>query len=426
MKRVIAALLGGIFTIFPTNAQHRYTLDECVKEAINNNWALRNANNRIKIADEQKKEALTNYFPTISATGGGFIADKGLIEMNMGGQTMSMAKDGIAIGAMAMQPIFAGGQIINGNKLAKVGEESSRLQLQLTENEIRLNTENYFWQIVMLKQKLHTLDQVEAYVERARVDAQAAIDAGIRNRNDLLQVQLRKNEMRTAHIQVENTLSLCHELLAQYMGHANDSIQIAYSFTEENYPMPDNPRSLFTPAEQALLQTSEYQLLEKQVDAENLQYKLAIGKQLPTVAVGGAYVFNNVLDKSQNNVMGMVTVSVPISSWWGGSHAIKRSKLSVQNAENDRQNQSEQLVIRIHKAWNDLNDAYKQIAIAKESIEQSEENLRLNSDYYQAGTATISDLLDAQTLYQQSCDKYVEAFTHFELKKCEYLQATGR
>lgn len=426
MKRIIAALLGGIFTIFPTNAQHRYTLDECVKEAINNNWALRNANNRIKIADEQKKEALTNYFPTISATGGGFIADKGLIEMNMGGQTMSMAKDGIAIGAMAMQPIFAGGQIVNGNKLAKVGEESSRLQLQLTENEIRLNTENYFWQIVMLKQKLHTLDQVEAYVERARVDAQAAIDAGIRNRNDLLQVQLRKNEMRTAHIQVENTLSLYHELLAQYMGHANDSIQIAYSFTKENYPMPDNPHSLFTPAEQALLQTSEYQLLEKQVDAENLQYKLAIGKQLPTVAVGGAYVFNNVLDKSQNNVMGMVTVSIPISSWWGGSHAIKRSKLSVQNAENDRQNQSEQLVIRIHKAWNDLNDAYKQIAIAKESIEQSEENLRLNSDYYQAGTATISDLLDAQTLYQQSCDKYVEAFTHFELKKCEYLQATGR
>lgn len=426
MKRVIAALLGGIFTIFPLSAQHRYTLDECVKEAINNNRALRNANNRIKIADEQKKEALTNYFPTISAAGGGFIADKGLIEMNMGGQTMSMAKDGIVASVLAMQPIFAGGQIVNGNKLAKVGKESSRLQLQLTENEIRLNTENYFWQIVMLKQKLHTLDLVEAYVERARVDAQAAIDAGIRNRNDLLQVQLRKNEMRTAHIQVENTLALCHELLAQYMGHANDSIQIAYSFTEDNYPMPDNPRSLFTPAEQALLQTSEYQLLEKQVDAENLQYKLAIGKQLPTVAIGGAYVFNNVLDKSQNNVMGMVTVSVPISSWWGGSHAIKRSKLSVQNVENDRQNQSEQLIIRMHKAWNDLNDAYKQIAIAKESIEQSEENLRLNSDYYQVGTATISDLLDAQTLYQQSCDKYVEAFTHFELKKCEYLQATGR
>ena len=38
----------------------------------------------------------------------------------------------------------------------------------------------------------------------------------------------------------------------------------------------------------------------------------------------------------------------------------------------------------------------------------------------------MNELLDAQTLYQQSRDKYVEAFTNYELKKREYLQATGR
>jgi len=81
--------------------------------------------------------------------------------------------------------------------------------------------------------------------------------------------------------------------------------------------------------------------------------------------------------------------------------------------------------VKMRKAWNDMNDAYKQVGIAQESIVQSEENLRLNTDYYQAGTATISDLLDAQTLYQQSRDKYVESFTNYEVKKREYLQATG-
>ena len=35
-------------------------------------------------------------------------------------------------------------------------------------------------------------------------------------------------------------------------------------------------------------------------------------------------------------------------------------------------------------------------------------------------------MLDAQTLYQQSLDKYVEAFANYELKKREYLLATGR
>ena len=38
----------------------------------------------------------------------------------------------------------------------------------------------------------------------------------------------------------------------------------------------------------------------------------------------------------------------------------------------------------------------------------------------------MSELLEAQSLYRQSRDKYVEAYTHYELKKREYLQLTGR
>ena len=52
--------------------------------------------------------------------------------------------------------------------------------------------------------------------------------------------------------------------------------------------------------------------------------------------------------------------------------------------------------------------------------------LRQNTDYYKAGTVTISELLEVQSLYRQSRDKYVEAYTHYELKKREYLQLTGR
>ena len=147
---------------------------------------------------------------------------------------------------------------------------------------------------------------------------------------------------------------------------------------------------------------------------------------MPSVAVGAGYLYNNVMDKSQNNLIGMLTVSVPISSWWGGSHDMKRQKIQIASSLNDKQDKSELLMVKMRKAWNDMNDAFKQVDIAKESIAQSEENLRLNTDYYQAGTATISDLLDAQTLYQQSRDKYVESVTNYEVKKREYLQATGR
>lgn len=105
---------------------------------------------------------------------------------------------------------------------------------------------------------------------------------------------------------------------------------------------------------------------------------------------------------------------------------MKRQKLQVRNAENRLADQSELLCIQMQNTWNTMNDAYKQVEIAVESIGQASENLRLQTDYYQAGTCTMSDLLEAQTLYQQSRDKYVESYAQYEVKKREYLQATGR
>ncbi len=427
MKKIFAIIMGGLAMNLPASSQEskNYSLDECISEAVRNNLTLRNADNEIAMSTEQRKEALTKYFPTVSAVGGGFIANKGMLEMDLGGMTMSLAKDGWVAGVTAMQPVFAGGQIINSNKLAKVGEDAARLQRGLSENEVRLNTEQYYWQLVQLKENLRTLDLLNRQLERVRQDAQNAVDAGVRNRNDLLQVQLRQNEVKASRIQVENAISTVKDLLAQVMGHAGESIEVESRIVSD-YPMPESPQQIFQSAESSLFQTNEYQLLGKQIEASKLQYKLAVGKNLPSVAVGGGYLYNNVMDKSQNRLMGMVTVSVPISSWWGGSHDMKRRKLQVESAENEKRDKSELLVVKMRKAWNDLTDAYRQVAIAQESIMQSEENLRLNTDYYQTGTATMSDLLDAQSLYQQSRDKYVESFTDYEVKKREYLQATGR
>ena len=167
--------------------------------------------------------------------------------------------------------------------------------------------------------------------------------------------------------------------------------------------------------------------MKQNLQASKLQYKMAVGKNLPTVAIGGGLVYDNfVMGQDQSFYMGFVTVSVPLSGWWGGTHSIKKHKLQVKNAENLLNDNSEMLVIRMQNVWNTLNDSYRKAEIALLSVEQSSENLRLNMDYYSAGTATMSELLDAQTLYQQSRDKYVEAYTNYELSKREYLQATGR
>jgi outer membrane protein TolC len=80
----------------------------------------------------------------------------------------------------------------------------------------------------------------------------------------------------------------------------------------------------------------------------------------------------------------------------------------------------------MQNARNGVEEAYQQLQLAQQSIEQAEENLRLYRNYYRAGTSRMSDLLEAQLLYQQSCDKHTDAFADYQNKLLEYRQAIGQ
>ena len=153
---------------------------------------------------------------------------------------------------------------------------------------------------------------------------------------------------------------------------------------------------------------------------------MTFGQNLPTVAVGAGYNYHNLLDRNQNFAMVFATVSVPISDWWGGSHAVKRKKIEVQKAQEQLVENGELLKIRMQSAWNGVEESYNQLQLAQRGIEQAEENLRLNRDYYRAGLSRMADLLEAQLLYQQTLDRRTDAFAEYQNKLLEYRQAIGQ
>ena len=421
MKK-IAFICFSVLAFVHTNlhAQQSYSLEQCQQMALTQNAQMRVAANKTMIAKQEKREAATNFLPSISLAGGAMKADDGLLQMPMGGQTLKLLDEGIYGGAMASLPIFAGGQIYNGHKLATLGLEVSELQLRQTTNEVKLTVEQYYWNIVVLNEKLRTLQQVEILINKIRSDVKVAVDAGVTNRNDLLQVELRHNEIKSAVINVENNIKVCKMLLAQYVGVDWVNFDVQTMVTADLR----SPEYLFVNHAEHLDATVEYQLLSKAVDASKLEMRLNKGQFLPTVALSGGYLYNDFMGPSQNSFVGMVNVSIPIS--WKAPHSVRKYKYRYQNAVTEFDNGSEQLIIRMQKAQIDLSNAYQQALIARNSIEQSEENLRLNEQYYKAGTSSMSDLLEAQQLFQQSRDKYAEAYSKYEISKTEYLQATGR
>ena len=446
-RKVMSILLFCLFSLLPIKAQQSYTLRQLTDSALQNNFAIRSAQASVAVAQEQRREAFTKYFPNVSAVGVTFNANRGMAKMDidpsalispeMGAtlaqilppealaamanpMSMTMMKSGTIASVTAMQPVFAGGQIVNGNRLAKVGEEVAHLQLQLSENEVEKTVSEYYWQLVSLREKQKTLAAVEALLGDLHKDADVAVRAGVALRNDQLQVELRQNDIQSQKIKLQNGIDIVKLLLGQYTGITHDFDVIAPDTAQQEHLLPSPPEEV---AGVRLL--PEYQLLGKQVEAAKLQKKMAVGQNLPSVAVGAGYNYHNLLNNNRTFAMVMATVSIPISNWWGGSHAINRRKIEYQKAIDEQQDKSELLQIRMKNAWNSVCESRQQMEIAQRSIEQAKENLRLNRDFYRAGTSRMSDLLEAQLLYQQALDRHIEAYAEHQLKLLEYKQAAG-
>ena len=449
MKRISIILLY-IGIVLPMFSQKIYTLKECRELAVKNNIKMRDAQMSIEQAHETEKNAFSKYFPNVSAGAvyfhsndylmkkdvslsaeekqglGSIISQMGLNPSALASlpssYSFNMLKYGTAAQVMAMEPIYAGGQITAGNKLAKLQTLVKKLQMRQSKDEIVSSTETYYNQLITLFEKMKTIEAADNQLKRIHQDAENSYKGGLSTKKDMLTVEIKQNELIANRLKVENGIKLCKMVLAQYIGMNGIDIMVDTTITKD---IPE-PSSYLVDHTSAINNKVEAQLLDKNVEANVLQTKMKKGALLPTVSIGAVGVYADLVGNGQANVIGMATVSIPISEWWSSNHTVKHQKIAEQISRMDREDNRQLLIIQMQSAYNDLDNAYKQIQIAKKSIEQSTENLRLNEDYYKAGTGTMSDLLDAQTSNQQSQDKYTEAVCQYINSRTAYMIATGR
>ena len=151
------------------------------------------------------------------------------------------------------------------------------------------------------------------------------------------------------------------------------------------------------------------------------------GEYMPEVAVGAGALYLDIMD-DDGSTLGMAfgTVKIPISGWWEAKYKMKERRIKEEQNRNMVKDNTEKLLLQMQQGRNTLDEAFKQVQLAKTSIRQAEQNLKDTQYSYSSGTVNISDLLDAQAQLQQSHDLYTEALTQYKIAKVNYLQITGR
>lgn len=442
--KITIILVLTLITI-PTAGQ-TITLDLSKKLALKNNKTLKEAKLNLKISEKVKQHAFTKYFPKVNASAFALRSSDYLLkirtpEMNlpiydgnpanlatatqfayippMNIQSLDYANTAIIT---AIQPIYTGGRIKNGNKLANLGKEVSQYQLNLSINQVLATTESYYWQLVALKEKKATLKSYEKMLLTLQKEVQDFYDAGLVTKSDLLKVKLALNKIEANKLKLDNGTELLKMVFSQHIGipyqktmNVNDSIISV---------LP--PETYYIEPSLGLKNRQEYKMLNKAIDAEVLQKKMTKGEFLPELAVGAGELYLDAYKQKNNYGLAFATLSIPLSDWWGGTYKMQKHAIKIKIAKNNLDEKSELLQLQISKAYKDLINSYKQIAVAKIALKQSLEYQKELEDNYDAGLTSTSDLLDAKALAQQAKDEFIDAKSQYKIKVATYLLSVGK
>lgn len=421
------------------------SLDSCKALALRNNLEIKNAALDVEAAQEVKKQAFTKYFPNVSAMAGGYYAAKPLFEYGIDdinnanarqwlhnlyfeyGAAMglpdriSLCENGVLTGAMVLQPVYMGGQIVNGNRLAKVGVEAAELQGELTQDRVLQQVEEYYWLIVSLQEKQKTLQQATTFLDTLKRDVNAAAEAGLVSKNDPLKVKLKWNEVYYNLEKVQNGIRLATDALGQMIGQDHGILILTDTIGEIS-----EWQARWKDPGAAVLGRKETQLLDLQVSAEELKKKMTLGETLPHLTVGGTASYGNlVFDHYTANALAFVTLQVPLTGWWEASHKLKQHDILIQKSENERADLLQKMYLEVMQAWNNVGEAYNQYKLMGLALQDAEANLLDAKANYDAGLIPVSELLEAQTLFMQAQNQRTDALIDLKIKAERYKLLTA-
>lgn len=409
------------------------SLDDCLERARTQDLRIRNAELDKRAALAQKREALAAYFPTVSVQAFGFgaldpLLDIGItdilgtsapayqIQQLVGEWASSLGLNsryealghGYTATVSAIQPLFAGGRIVNGNRLAQVGVTAADLKQSLTVRETTEEIEREYWQVVSLQEKRETLRQALTFLNNLHKDVASARAAGLATQTDLLQVELKRNELKSKEIELNNGLLLAKMNLCNQIGLGVRFEDLDRLFFSDLLTEVAPPETVYRDEESVLAQQEEMLLLNLSVEAKRLEKKIATGEALPEIGVGATYGYGNLLHKGEWNGMLYVSAKIPLSDWGGQARKIQRYDYELQKTENEKEFLADQLLLQLRKLRFDLLTAWEQMQLAREAERTAKAGMEQTQAHYRAGLAALSELLQAQLALRESADRLTD------------------
>lgn len=336
---------------------------------------------------------------------------------------------------MLRQPIYMGGAITAANKMADISEKLAENDLDLQTQKTLYSIDQAYWMIVSLKQKEKLATSYRDLVKKLNEDVHKMIKQGVATRADGLKVDVKVNEADMQITQVEDGLALAKMLLCQLCGiPMNQEINLA---DEEKETLifsgisVDSEQQKIAASDSAMNTRPELRMLQNAVDISKQATNLVRAAYLPHIALTGGYMISNpnVWNGFQRNFTGVwnvgVLVQVPVWNWGDGAYKVRAAKATANIAQMNLDDTREKIHLQITQSQFKVKEAQKKLNMAMKNIASAEENLRCANLGFKEGVMEVTDVMAAQTAWQQAQSQKIDAEIDVKLTQVGLNKALG-
>lgn len=421
---IILSFAGG-----GVSAQHRFSLDDCIRYAIETNPELKNGALESRIKRNDYIAAIGEVLPEVKAETKfgkryGRAVDPG---------TNLFATNDFIEGSLNLSisvPLFEGFTRVNKIRFQRLSKQLSDWTLAYRKNEIAFEVMDAFYQVLFCRQLWelsveqrqlsgHYLQQAEEFVKeglRAEVDLQ---EVRSRVSADVYQERVRNNALQMALLGLKELIWLPVE----------DSLQIILPGDSIISPQLFSARALYDESVQFLPQ---FRLMELRLKASQRSLAMAGGRFSPSVRgeagfysgyydterdeQGNVISYGRQLDNNLNKYFG-VTVSLPLLGGFKNLTGVRKARLQLDQTRNEVQLEQRKVFSEIENACLSLRAAVEEVRAAEEVHRAEKLTLQQAEEKWREGLIAVFELMESRNRYFTARSELVRTQLQYGIKK---------
>ena len=395
MKKMI--ILTAAWCCLSIYAQKKWTLDECINYAMENNLTLKLSKLKHQSAQEDVMQSKAALLPTLSAN-----TNQGVGYSPFDNTGADKAYYNGSYGVNAQWTVWNGGQNTNTVKQNKLTEEQAGLSTDVTANSLQEQITKLYVQILYMSEAIEVNRQSLETSKKNEERGQQMVEVGKMSKADLAQLTAQRASSEYSIVESETQLAKYKLQLKQALDlDAGTAFDVAIPATSDQQALAEIP-SLSSVFEAAMAQRPEIKNALLGIESSNLQMKIAKAGALPTVTVnGGVGTSTNSMSslawgtqmKNNLDLTASVAVNVPIFDARRTKTNVNKARIAQEQAHVNYDNEQHDLYCTVEELWLDAINNQQKFRSALATVESEQESYNLLSEQFNLGLKNIVELL---------------------------------